>query len=141
MKAIIEIPAGSRYKYEVNKHTGALKLDRILEWSCPANYGFIPNTSCPDGDELDVFALRGEAIPPLTEVTLRVVGVFKCLDQGVSDDKILAVVRGFEDPYPNEIEEVKTYLERYKAGFKVLAYEGVTEANLIIDEALKKGQY
>lgn len=145
MKAIIEIPQGSNYKYEVNKRTGALALDRVLNQVVPYNYGFIPNTMCEDGDELDVFVCSKYPIPPLTEVTLEVFGVLTCLDNGVVDDKIIACIpiANFEDMDYTifDIESIKSYLNSYKPGFQVLDYKNATMANLIIDEALRKGQY
>ena len=91
--AIIEIPRGSKCKYELDKSTGLLKLDRILYTSThyPANYGFIPRTYADDGDPLDVLVLCSEAIYPMTMMRVYPIGVMRMLDGGKMDDKIIAV--------------------------------------------------
>ncbi len=91
--AVIEIPKGSNCKYELDKHTGLLKLDRILYTSThyPANYGFIPRTYADDGDPLDVLVLCNESIVPLTLIRVRPIGVMRMIDGGALDDKIIAV--------------------------------------------------
>jgi inorganic pyrophosphatase len=101
--AIIEIQEKSKIKYEVNKKNGLLELDRFLfsAFTYPANYGFIPQTYCDDEDPLDVLVFCQEPILPLTLVKVRPIGVFKMLDQGTKDDKILAVV--LKDPYYESI--------------------------------------
>ena len=96
--AVIEIPKGSKCKYELDKHTGILQLDRILYTSThyPANYGFIPHTYADDGDPLDVLVLCSEPIYPLTLIRVYPIGVMRMLDGGKMDDKIIAVP--FSDP-------------------------------------------
>ncbi len=96
--AVIEIPKGSKCKYELDKHTGILQLDRILYTSThyPANYGFIPRTYADDGDPLDVLVLCSEPIYPLTLIRVYPIGVMRMLDGGKMDDKIIAVP--FSDP-------------------------------------------
>ena len=96
--AVIEIPKGSKCKYELDKHTGLLKLDRILYTSThyPANYGFIPRTYADDGDPLDVLVLCSESIHPLTLMRVYPIGVMRMIDDGKMDDKIIAVP--FSDP-------------------------------------------
>lgn len=91
--AVIEIPKGSKVKYELDKQTGLLKVDRILYTSThyPANYGFIPRTFADDGDPLDVLVLCSEPIYPLTLIDVSPVGVVRMLDGGKMDDKIIAV--------------------------------------------------
>ncbi|MDZ7647917.1 MAG: inorganic diphosphatase [Cytophagales bacterium] len=93
VNGIIEISAGMRTKYEVDKETGLLKLDRVLYSSVfyPANYGFIPKSLGEDNDPLDIMILCREPIQPLCLVPARVVGVMRMVDQGLADDKILAV--------------------------------------------------
>ncbi len=93
VNGIIEISTGMRTKYEVDKETGLLKLDRVLYSSViyPANYGFIPQTLGDDNDPLDIMILCREPIQPLCLVPARVVGVMRMIDQGMADDKILAV--------------------------------------------------
>src|SRR6186713_3016841 len=91
--AVIEIPAGSKLKYELDKDTGLLRLDRVLYSAVhyPANYGFIPRTHADDGDALDVLVLMQEAVHPLTMVRARAIGGFKMRDDMGEDDKIIAV--------------------------------------------------
>lgn len=123
--AIIEISKGSKNKYELDKVTGALRLDRILYTSThyPANYGFIPCTLADDDDPLDVLVLTSESVLPLTEVHCKPIGVFIMTDQGKKDEKIIAVC--FEDPFYNYINdiselpnhlfsEIKYFFETYK---------------------------
>lgn len=90
---VIEIPMGSSVKYELDKRTGLLKLDRILYSAVyyPANYGFIPQTLAQDDDPLDVLVLCQEAVMPLTLVTARAIGLMTMIDSGKKDHKILAV--------------------------------------------------
>ena len=97
--AVIEISRGSNCKYELDKSTGLLRLDRILHTAThyPANYGFIPRTYADDGDPLDVLVLGNEAIQPMTLVQVYPIGVMRMLDGGKLDDKIIAVA--FSDPY------------------------------------------
>lgn len=99
--AVIEISKGSRCKYELDKHTGLLRLDRVLYTSThyPASYGFIPRTFADDGDPLDVLVLCNEPIQPLTLVRVYPIGVMRMLDDGHIDDKIIAVP--FTDPNYN----------------------------------------
>ena len=96
--AVIEIPKGSKCKYELDKYTGLLKLDRVLYTSThyPANYGFLPRTFADDGDPLDVLVLCSEPIHPLTLIRVYPIGVMRMLDGGKMDDKIIAIP--FSDP-------------------------------------------
>jgi inorganic pyrophosphatase len=103
--AIIEIPMGSSVKYELDKETGLLKVDRILYSAVfyPANYGFIPQTLAEDDDPLDVLVLCQEAVAPLTLVQARTIGLMTMLDSGKKDHKILAVA--IHDPEYNGFRE------------------------------------
>ena len=96
--AVIEIPKGSKKKYELDKETGLIILDRVLHTSThyPANYGFIPRTYGDDGDPLDVLVLCSEEIDPLTLVRCYPIGYISMLDGGKNDEKIIAIP--FEDP-------------------------------------------
>jgi inorganic pyrophosphatase len=96
--AIIEIPTGSSVKYELDKHTGLLRLDRILYSAVfyPANYGFIPQTLAEDDDPLDVLVLCQEQLAPLTLVNARAIGLMTMVDSGKRDHKVLAVA--VDDP-------------------------------------------
>jgi inorganic pyrophosphatase len=123
---VIEVPKGSKNKYELDKETGFLKLDRVLYGAVhyPANYGFIPRTYCDDGDALDVLVLGQEPVQPLTIVTARAVAVMHMRDEKGIDDKIIAV--SVNDPafsaYASQHElpehtmrEVRRFFEDYKA--------------------------
>ena len=91
--AVIEIPKGSKIKYELDKETGLLRMDRILYTSThyPANYGFIPRTYADDGDPLDVLVLCSETLQPLSLVQCRPIGVILMLDNGANDEKIICI--------------------------------------------------
>ena len=125
-EAFIEIPKGCKAKYELDKETGALKLDRVLYTSTvyPANYGFIPKTLAEDGDPLDVLVLCGEAIYPATLVQCYPIGVITMIDGGSLDEKIIAIP--FGDPTYNNyydihelpqhvFEEMLHFFEVYKS--------------------------
>src|ERR1700738_1322371 len=103
--AVVEIPMGSSVKYELDKKTGLLRLDRVLYSAVyyPANYGFIPQTYAEDDDPLDVLVLCQEAVAPMTLVTARAIGLMTMLDGGKPDHKILAVAVG--DPEFNSFRE------------------------------------
>lgn len=104
--AVIEITKGSKKKYELDKATGMLMLDRILYTSThyPANYGFIPKTYGDDGDPLDVLVMCSETIEPMTLVRCRPIGVITMKDCGKLDEKIIAVP--FGDPTFRNIDEI-----------------------------------
>ncbi len=90
---VIEVPRGSKNKYELDKETGFLKLDRVLYSAVhyPANYGFIPRTFCDDGDPLDALVLMQEPVVPLTIIEARAIGAMRMRDDKGIDDKIIAV--------------------------------------------------
>ena len=104
--SVIEIPKGSKKKYELDKETGVLILDRVLYTSThyPANYGFIPLTYAEDNDPLDVLVLCQETIDPLTLVRCRPIGVVLMVDQDERDEKIIAVAEN--DPYFNVYNDI-----------------------------------
>ena len=104
--AVIEISKDSQCKYELDKHTGLLRLDRVLYTAThyPANYGFIPRTFADDGDPLDVLVLCARPIQPLTLVRVYPIGVMRMLDDGRMDDKIIAIP--FSDPTYNNIRSI-----------------------------------
>ena len=103
---LIEIPKGSKCKYELDKHTGLLRLDRILYTSThyPANYGFIPRTYADDGDPLDVLVIGMEPIYPMTLIDVYPIGVMRMIDGGKLDDKIIAIA--MSDPNYNNIKTI-----------------------------------
>lgn len=104
--AVVEISKGSKNKYELDKETGLIMLDRILYTSThyPANYGFIPRSYGDDGDPLDVLVLCSEALAPLTLVRCYPIGVINMLDGGRRDEKIIAIP--FGDPTYNEYKDI-----------------------------------
>ena len=104
--AVIEISKGSSCKYELDKYTGLLRLDRVLYTSThyPANYGFIPRTYADDGDPLDVLVICQEQILPMTLVRVYPIGVMRMIDDGALDDKIIAIP--FSDPTYNHIRSI-----------------------------------
>ena len=104
--AVVEIPKGSKKKYELDKETGLIKLDRILYTSThyPANYGFIPRTYGDDLDPLDVLILCSEPLEPLTLVQCFPIGIISMIDNGRNDEKIIAIP--FNDPTYNEYTDI-----------------------------------
>lgn len=125
VNALIEIPQGSRAKYEVDKDTGLLKLDRVIysSFQYPINYGFIPQTLGQDGDPLDILVLCSQSIQSLCLVEANVIGNMQMIDQGQMDDKIIAVAA--KDPSVNHISrmeelpqhfllELRNFFEQYK---------------------------
>lgn len=150
--ALIEIPKGSKNKYELDKKTGLLMLDRVLFSAVhyPANYGFIPRTYCDDGDPLDVLVLGQEPVVPLTIVRARAVGVMSMRDEKGLDDKVIAI--SLFDPavaaythireLPQHVlAELKRFFEDYKTLEKkqviVEDFSGPFEANKCIREAMR----
>lgn len=105
--AVIEIPRGSKNKYELDKKSGMLILDRILYTSThyPANYGFIPKTLADDGDPLDVLVLCNEPLVPLVLVQCYPIGVINMIDNGKNDEKIIAIP--YEDPTYNSYRSIE----------------------------------
>lgn len=106
VNGIIEIPKGIRAKYELDKESGLLKLDRVLYSSVyyPANYGFIPQSYGEDKDPLDILILSQIEVVPLCIVPAKIIGVMRMLDNGEADDKIIAVAAG--DPNVNHYEDI-----------------------------------
>jgi inorganic pyrophosphatase len=125
VNGIIEIPQNTRAKYELDKESGLLKMDRVIFSSMyyPANYGFIPQTYCDDNDPLDILILSQITLVPLCLVSAKVIGVMRMIDQGELDDKIIAVaehdmsVNHYNDISelpPHFIKEMKNFFEDYK---------------------------
>ncbi|NLO37475.1 MAG: inorganic diphosphatase [Clostridiaceae bacterium] len=104
--AVIEIPKGGKQKYELDKATGMLRLDRILYTSThyPANYGFVPRTLADDGDPLDVLVLCSEQLQPMCLVDCYPIGIFSMTDDDELDEKIIAIP--FEDPQMNQWHDI-----------------------------------
>jgi inorganic pyrophosphatase len=125
VQSIIEIPKGSRAKYELDKDSGLLRLDRVLYSSVyyPTNYGFIPRTYCDDGDPLDILVMSLIDLEPLCVVEAKVIGVMRMLDNGAADDKIIAVaandvsfnhLNSISELPTHTITELKSFFEDYK---------------------------
>lgn len=147
---VIEIPKGSKVKYELDKPSGLLRVDRILYSSViyPANYGFLPRSFCGDGDPLDVLVLGNEPVQPLTIMEARAIGVMEMADEGEEDTKIIAV--HISDPAfndytdidqlpPHIFREIKRFFVDYKAlenkEVKVEQLEGADKALQVVKES------
>jgi inorganic pyrophosphatase len=148
--AIIEVPKGSQVKYELDKESGLVKVDRILYSAVhyPANYGFIPQTYCDDDDPLDVLVLGQESIHPLSIMRARPIGVMKMIDCGEADDKIIAIheddpeyngYRNISELPPHILKILKRFFEDYKVLEKkqvtIESFLGPDEAKKLIEEA------
>lgn len=153
--AVIEISKGSKKKYELDKETGLIILDRILHTSThyPANYGFIPLSYGDDQDPLDVLVLCSEALEPLSTVRVYPIGVIAMIDNGRRDEKIIAIP--FNDPTYNEFKDIKELpkhifkeMEHFFRVYKELEHKETavkevqnhTEAIKVIEEALENYQ-
>ncbi|MFN8243600.1 MAG: inorganic diphosphatase [Ferruginibacter sp.] len=151
VNALIEIPQSSSAKYEIDKTTGLLRLDRVIfsSFHYPINYGFIPQTLGQDGDPLDILVMCSQAIEPLCLVEATVIGNMQMIDTGVADDKIIAVAA--HDPgvnYINSIDDLpkhftavlKNYFEQYKVledkKVEIEQFQDKAAACQIIEEAI-----
>ncbi|MGG9971644.1 inorganic diphosphatase [Ferruginibacter sp. SUN002] len=151
VNGLIEIPQGSRAKYEIDKTTGLLKLDRVVysSFHYPVNYGFIPQTLGQDGDPLDILVMCSESIQPLCLVEATVIGNMQMIDNGEKDDKIIAVAT--KDPTVNHITDIdelpkhfiavlKNYFEQYKVlenkVVEIDDFQNKEDAYKIINEAI-----
>jgi inorganic pyrophosphatase len=150
--AFIEIPKGSKVKYELDKATGLLKVDRVLFSAVhyPANYGFIPRSYCDDGDPLDVLVLGQEPVEPMCLMRARAIGSMQMRDDKGLDDKIISI--HVDDPAVAHITHIRELprhtlaeLERFFMDYKTLEnkqvtieeFEGPFEANKTIRRALE----
>jgi inorganic pyrophosphatase len=150
---VIEIPMGSSVKYELDKQTGLLRLDRVLYSAVyyPANYGFIPQTYAEDDDPLDVLVLCQEPVAPLTLVNARAIGLMTMIDSGKKDHKVLAVA--MDDPEFNSFKESielpphrLTMLRRFFQDYKQLEgkhvevedFESAAAARPVIEDSLER---
>jgi inorganic pyrophosphatase len=151
-RAIIEIPKGSKVKYELDKATGLIWLDRVLHSAVhyPANYGFLPRTYCDDDDPLDVLVLGQEPVVPLCILRARAIGVITMTDEKGRDDKIIAVhVDDPEYDHYRDVSELPPHrlreLERFFLDYKVLenktvsveTFRGRVDAENVIRDAVR----
>lgn len=152
VNALIEIPQGSRTKYEIDKKTGLLKLDRVIfsSFHYPVNYGFIPQTLGLDNDPLDILVLCSQSIQPLCLVEATVIGNMQMIDTGDRDDKIIAVatndpsvnhITEIDELPPHFINELRNYFEQYKVlenkQVQIDAFQSKEEAYEIIKDSIE----
>jgi inorganic pyrophosphatase len=150
---VVEIPAGSKVKYELDKETGLLRLDRVLYSAVhyPANYGFIPQTYAEDDDPLDVLVFCQEPVEPLTLVHARAIGLMTMLDAGKRDHKVLAVAvndpeyDGFREAAqlpPHRLAMLRRFFQDYKTlegkVVEVDEFQPAATALPVIEEALDR---
>lgn len=150
--AVVEVPKGSKVKYELDKATGLLRVDRVLYSSViyPANYGFLPRTYCDDGDPLDVLVLNSEPVQAMSILRAKVIGFMRMTDDGRQDDKLVAV--HVDDPaysaytqldeLPHHVErQIRRFFEDYKAleGKEVVVddFFDARRAAVVLDDAVQ----
>jgi inorganic pyrophosphatase len=151
-QAFIEIPRGSRAKYELDKDSGFMRLDRVLSSAVfyPANYGFFPQTYCDDKDPLDVLLISQVDIMPSCLVPCRIIGVMHMVDGGEMDDKILAVTPGdpafkhvqdLSDIPQTFLDEIRNFFETYKLlekkSVEVSGFSNKAKAEEIFEQSLE----
>ena len=155
INAVIEIPYGSNIKYEIDKASGALCVDRVLYGAMfyPANYGFVPNTLADDGDPADVLVLNEYPLAAGSVIPCRLIGVLMMEDESGMDEKLLAVpvskidpryegIKSISDLPKATLDKIKNFFETYKLlepnkWVKVKDFASATEAEKILDKAIK----
>ncbi len=153
--ALIEIPYGSNIKYEIDKDSGAIFVDRVMYSAMyyPANYGFVPNTLAADGDPADILVLNDYPLIPGSVIKCRLIGVLVMEDESGMDEKLLAVpvtkvdptyadIESIEDLPQHTLDKIKNFFETYKIlepnkWVKVKEYRGKEDAQKILEEAIK----
>jgi len=152
LNVIVEVPKGSRVKYELDKDTGLIKFDRILHspMHYPTNYGFVPQTLWEDGDPLDVLVVAYEALNPGTLIEARPIGFLEMEDGGENDAKVLAVpvtdprfrnTKDISDLEPHLLDEIRHFFQVYKAlekkEVKVGEWKGSKDTNAVIEKSFE----
>ena len=137
---VVEIPRGSKVKYELDKKSGLICVDRILygSYMYPANYGFIPQSYCEDGDPLDILAIAQEPFYPRSIASCRVIGAMEMIDDGDPDDKIIAVFDG--DPEYKDIDDIsqlpESRLNELRQFFQV--YKNLENKEVMVNDFFNK---
>ena len=155
INAVIEIPYGSNIKYEIDKASGALCVDRVLYGAMfyPANYGFVPNTLADDGDPADILVLNEYPLAAGSVIPCRLIGVLMMEDESGMDEKLLAVpvskidprfegIKSISDLPKATLDKIKNFFETYKLlepnkWVKVKDFASAAEAEKILDKAIK----
>ncbi|NPA27724.1 MAG: inorganic diphosphatase [Epsilonproteobacteria bacterium] len=155
VKAVIEVPYGSNIKYEIDKESGAIEVDRVMFSAMfyPANYGFVPNTLSDDGDPADILVLTDYSLIPGAVINSRLIGVLLMEDESGVDEKLIAVPHEKVDPTYKDINDItdlpehtlnkiKNFFETYKMlepnkWVKVKEFKGKDEATKILEAAIK----
>lgn len=152
--ALIEIPFGSNIKYELDKESGAIFVDRVLYSAVyyPANYGFVPNTLADDGDPIDILVVSDYAVTPASVIKCRLIGVLMMEDEAGMDEKLLAVpvskidptyddIKSYEDLPQATLNKIKNFFETYKMlepnkWVKLKDFKGPDEAAKLLEAAI-----
>ncbi|HEC1727703.1 TPA: inorganic diphosphatase [Campylobacter lari] len=155
LNAVIEIPYGSNIKYELDKESGAIMVDRVMYSAMfyPANYGFIPNTLADDGDPIDVLVLNEYPIQAGAVIPCRLIGVLLMEDESGMDEKLLAVpvskidprydnIKSLDDLPKASLDKIKNFFETYKMlepnkWVKVKEFAGIEKAGEILENSIK----
>lgn len=154
INAIIEIPYGSNVKYEIDKDSGAIVVDRVIYSAMfyPANYGFVPNTLSQDGDPADILVLNEYPLQAGSVIKTRLIGVLIMEDESGLDEKLLALpvskidpryepIKSLQDLPKITLDKIKNFFETYKMlepnkWVKVKGFEGLQEAKIILEKAI-----
>lgn len=154
INVLIEIPAGSKNKYEFDKDLQAFALDRVLYSSVqyPYDYGFVPNTLADDGDPLDGMVLMDQPTFPGCVIAARPIGMLEMIDGGDRDEKILCVpdkdprfakVRSLQDIAPHRLDEIAEFFKSYKnlekKAVEILGWQDVDKVNPLVEQCIKAG--